>query len=350
MTDGASGYAEEIGERDAAQGARCTAIDPASPLLYLGESDITALGLEPDACRDAIADAFRARSEGRAIMLPAVHIDLAPGHGFRSLCAAWPDAGVACGKWLGVRPVEPHSSTPGVNALITLSDADTGLPVAMISANRLTGLRTAAMSTLAAQTLADPAADTIGFVGCGLQAQFHLEAMRALFPSIRRVLALSRTRRSAQVFADAARAMGLDAQTCDDPQTIVRASRLLVTSVPLGPDAQPVLDPRWLQPGSFVSAIDLARSWTPRHLRTIEVIVTDDHEQQATLPPLSAELGPKGSFDADLAELASGRFRPGSGTGRAMFFFRGSALADLAIALLAWRRACERGIGTHLPR
>jgi ornithine cyclodeaminase/alanine dehydrogenase-like protein (mu-crystallin family) len=323
---------------------------PDDSLLYLGESEIATLGLEPETCRDAVAAAFRARAEGRAIVLPAVHIDFEPGHGFRSLCAAWADAGVACGKWLGVRPVGPQSSTPGVNALITLSDSDTGLPIAVMSANRLTGLRTAAMSALAASELADRAADTIGFVGCGLQAQYHLEAMRELFPSIRRVLALSRTLRSAQAFAETARSMGLDAQACDDPQRVVRASGLLVTSVPLGPDAQPVLDPRWLQPGSFVSAIDLARSWAPQHLRAIEVLVTDDHDQQATLPPLSAELGPKGSFDADLADLASGRFRPGTANGRAMFVFRGSALADLAISLLAWRRACARGIGSRLPR
>lgn len=319
-------------------------------VLYLGEGDIAALGLGPDACRDAVAAAFRARADGRAIVLPAVHIDFGPGHGFRSLCAAWPDAGVACGKWLGVRPVGPQSSIPGVNALITLSDSDSGLPIAMISANRLTGLRTAAMSAVAAMTLADRAADTIGFVGCGLQAHFHLEAMRALCPSIRRVLALSRTQRSAQAFAEAARSMGLDAQACDDPQTLVRASRLLITSVPLGPGAEPVLDPRWLQPGSFVSAIDLARSWMPQDLRSIEVVATDDHDQQATLPPLSTELGPKGTFDADLGELASGRFQRGPAAGRAMFVFRGSALADLAVALLAWRRARERGVGTPLPR
>jgi len=214
----------------------------------------------------------------------------------------------------------------------------------------LTGLRTAAMSALAARTLADSDAETIGFLGCGLQARFHLEAMRLQFPSIRRVLALSRTQRSAQAFAEAARSTGLDAQICNDPETMVRTSSLLVTSIPLGPDARPVLDPRWLQPGSFVSAIDLARSWIPQHLRTIEVLVTDDHDQQAALPPLSAELGPKGSFDADLADLASGRFRPDSTKERAMFVFRGSALADLAVALLAWRRACERAIGQRLPR
>jgi ornithine cyclodeaminase/alanine dehydrogenase-like protein (mu-crystallin family) len=319
-------------------------------MLYLGEGDVAALDLEPGECREAVASAFRAKAEGDAIVIPAVHIDFEPGHGFRSLCAAWPGAGVACGKWLGVRPVGPQSRTPGVNALITLSDADSGLPLAVISANRLTGLRTAAMSALAALALADRAAGTIGFVGCGLQAQFHLEALLAVFPSVTRVLALSRTERSAQAFAEMARSKGLEAQTCNDPQAIVRSSKLLVTSVPLGPDAEPVLDPRWLQPGSFVSAIDLARSWTPQHLRSIEVVTTDDHDQQATLPPLSAELGPKGTFDADLGELASGRFRPRTVSERAMFVFRGSALADLAVALLAWRRACERGIGVRLPR
>lgn len=325
-------------------------LPPDDTVLYLAEADIAALDLAPDACREAVAEAFRAGAAGRTTVLPAAHLDFGPGHGFRSLCAAWPDAGFACDKWLGVRPVGSQSAVPGVNAMVALSHCDSGLPVALVAANRLTGLRTAAMSAVAAQALADPAADTIGFVGCGLQARFHLQAMRALFPSIGRVLAISRTRRSAQALADAARQAGLHAETPDQPRTVVEASRILVTSVPLAPGVAPSLDPRWLRPGSFVSAIDLARSWHAEHLRELDVLVTDDHVQQAALPPLSPTLGPRGTFDADLADLAAGRLPPVSAAARTMFVFRGSALADLAVAILAWRVARERGIGVRLPR
>jgi ornithine cyclodeaminase/alanine dehydrogenase-like protein (mu-crystallin family) len=323
---------------------------PDESLLYLGEDDVAALGLEPEACRQAVAEAFRARAAGRAVVLPAAHLDFAPGHGFRSLCAAWPDEGVACDKWLGVRPVGSQSAAPGVNALIALSHCDSGLPIALIAANRLTGLRTAAMSAVAAQVLAPPDPETIGFFGCGLQAHVHLKAMRAAFPSLRRVIAISRSRRSALALADAARTVGLQAETPDDPRSVVEESRLLVTSVPLSPGVTPVLDPRWLRPGSFVSAIDLARSWHPEHLRLFDVLVTDDHDQQAALPPLSPTLGPRGTFDADLAELAAGRVPRADASARTMFIFRGSALADLAVATLAWRRAGERGVGRKLPR
>ena len=120
--------------------------------------------------------------------------------------------------------------------------------------------------------------------------------------------------------------------------------------MPAAPGLQPFLDPLWIPEGAFVSAVDIARSWQADALCTLDLIATDSHEQQAQSALLAPGLGPIGTLDADLAELAAGT-HPGrtDDRQRAMFIFRGLGLADLALASAIYHEARERGLGTYLP-
>lgn len=60
---------------------------------------------------------------------------------------------------------------------IMLFDSKNGQPVAMIDANAVTWIRTAAVSALATDYLAKPSADTLTLIGTGQQAVSHLAAI-----------------------------------------------------------------------------------------------------------------------------------------------------------------------------
>lgn len=66
------------------------------------------------------------------------------------------------------------SATTGVNATYLLLDPETGRTLAIIEANYLTDLRTAATSAVATDLLARRDAETLGVFGCGRQARAHL--------------------------------------------------------------------------------------------------------------------------------------------------------------------------------
>lgn len=320
-------------------------------IRYLSDEEIKTFHMSQGNLRDAIIRAFAAYGRGQAQVLPAAHIDVTPGRGFRSLCASWEASGYASNKWFGITPVEAGAQRPGIHALLVLNDFQTGQPVALMGANQITGWRTASMSAAVASYFANPDATTLGFVGCGLQASMHLDAFREILPRIESVLACSRSFESAQRFVRGLAARGLIGRALESPEEVVRQSQVLVTSVPLSEGLRPFLDPGWLGPGTFVAAVDLARSWLPSDLHQLEVRITDDHVQQATLPPISPDLGAVGTFSCDLAELTSGQFQGNfSPSQRAMFIFRGSGLADLAIAAEVYRYAQRRGLGLQLPR
>jgi ornithine cyclodeaminase/alanine dehydrogenase len=317
-------------------------------ILYISRADIAALGITPGAARSALARIFRAHAEKRTEVPPKLTVPIAPGHFFQSLCAASAEPPLAATKWVGVAAENAGRGLANVNGLVILSDRATGVPVAILDGNSLTVLRTAAMSALAAQHLARADSRSLGLVGCGAQAHGHLPALRDVLPGIRRVVCFSRTAKSAQRVAAAARALGFEALVTDNADEAL-ACDVIVTSVPAGEGTTAFLDARHLRPGAFVSAVDLGRSWRSDSLRHLDVIATDDQAQAAD-PTNRAKLAIPGPFDADLASLVSGATGRTDPMQRTMFLFPGLALADLAVAAEILAAARAAGRGTFLPR
>ena len=63
-----------------------------------------------------------------------------------------------------------------------------------------------------------------------------------------------------------------------DAEEAIRGADLIVSTVPSGPALKPFLDPAWVAPGAFVSAVDLGRSWLDG-FEAFDRIVTDDRAQ-----------------------------------------------------------------------
>ncbi|MEO3432823.1 hypothetical protein [Inquilinus sp. CAU 1745] len=316
-------------------------------ILYLSEADVGDLEIDPAKSRNAILSAFREHHAGRIASKPKLSLDLGPGHKFQSLCAASAQSGLAVNKWLGVAPLEASVSGRSVQALVTLNDYGSGAPLCIMDGNVLTELRTAAMSAAMAEMIVTSEPRSIGFIGSGYQARSHLTAFLSLFPSLELAMVLSRTQASSERFANWAQdGHGLRTQIPESAEDLVRQSSILVTTVPMSAGLEPFLQPEWVAPGAFVSAVDLARSWCPETLSEIEYLVTDDHVQEQESPTISRLRG----FDADLGDVASEAAENLRQQDRRMFIFRGHATADLAIASEIYRDALRATAGIRIPR
>ncbi|HET6629502.1 MAG TPA: ornithine cyclodeaminase family protein [Woeseiaceae bacterium] len=140
---------------------------------------------------------------------------------------------------------DPHTSTT------LLLDAHSGDPLALVEANHLNGMRTAAADALAVRHLARPDADTLAVIGCGAQALYEIEAISLVHP-LRRVLAAGRSQERTLGFAETLRAR-LDLEVeCSDAEEAVRAAGIVVTATPA---TRPVLRAGWVRPGTHVSAM-----------------------------------------------------------------------------------------------
>jgi len=317
-------------------------------LHYLSAHDVRALAISPAAARQAIIDAFRDHHQGRNLSLPKYPLTLGPGHGFQAMLAASCAQDMAAVKWVAMAPVAAGSAQAGINGIICLNDYASGAPIALMDGNEITLIRTAAMSAAAATFLAPKRARTLGMVGCGRQAHAHLAAFCDLLPQLDALTAYSRSRTSAQLLVDAARARGLTASVAATPDAVVATSDVLISMVPAAPGLTPFLDARQLKHDAFVSAIDIGRSWLPESLSAFDLRATDSLQQsQAPYDVHDAPVA-SASFQTDLIALCTGT--PITEPGRKLFCFRGFAIADLALATLVLRQAKTQGKGIELQR
>lgn len=83
-------------------------------------------------------------------------------------------------KYVNGHPSNPTRGLQTVTAFGVLADVDSGYPVFVSEMTLLTGLRTAAMSALAARVLARPDARVMAMIGAGSQAEFQALGFRAI--------------------------------------------------------------------------------------------------------------------------------------------------------------------------
>lgn len=245
-------------------------------------------------------------------------------------------------KSLVLNPENPKKGLGTIHSLVTLLDSHTGIPLAVMDGNWVTAIRTAGLSAVAARRLARPDASVAAFIGCGVQAHSHLRMFAGLFP-LKEVRVYGRGTNSRDAFCRASQAMGLRTVICQTAQEAVTEASLVVTSVMISPGLQPFLDARWLSPGVFVTMVDLAASWIPDTLKTLDQVIIDDLQQEASM---EKPLVDPAWVHGDLCGLVNGSVAARtSGQQKIAFAFRGLAMGDLALAGLAYQRASALSAG-----
>ncbi len=316
---------------------------PGQEILYLSNADIEACGVSLAEVDAAVEAMFAAKAAGSALMKPKIALHVTNRPLFLASAGVMEEPPYAGVKWVGVAG-NAERGLPHIAGLIVLSDALTGMPVAILDARWITAVRTAAITAVAARRLARPDSASIGFVACGVQARAHLAALRPHFP-IARVRAYSRRLATARAFAEEARAQGLEAEAVAEPRAALEGMDLVVTSTPAVPRTPPFLDAAWLSPGSFTGLVDMGLSWISGTLPALDRVVTDDIAQAG-----SERLAYAKPFDGDVADLVTGALAGReSPEERTALLFAGVGLADVAVAAAVYDRATAEGIGRLLP-
>jgi ornithine cyclodeaminase/alanine dehydrogenase-like protein (mu-crystallin family) len=318
-------------------------------ILYLTRSDVIKAGVPVIEMIDEVERCFREWDEGALVGHPKV-VSLTPAQSyFYSLNAYSPRLGLNLShNSMGIQADLP--APPGQHHLTgmeVLSDYQTARPLALIDSFWMSTWISAAVSGLVARRYARPDAAILGLIATGTQARVHLPALKAVLPGLTRATAYNRSRAGAESFAVEARAMGWTVDVVDRPRAAAEAD-VIVTSIPFANTSLPIVDPAWVKPGAFVSAVDLGRSWLPGADK-FERLLTDDHDQAKHEIDIGRFkiLGP---FEVDLKDLATGRAKPrGNARERVILCHSGHAVGVLGLAALVYRYAMKNGVGTWLP-
>lgn len=94
---------------------------------------------------------------------------------------------IAGQKYYGSNSHNSSKGLPRSILMVTLSDVDTGAPVAVMSANLLSAMRTGAMPAMAATFLANPDAEVLSLIGPGVINKCALICYMKVLPNIKKI-------------------------------------------------------------------------------------------------------------------------------------------------------------------
>lgn len=256
-------------------------------------------------------------------------------------------------KWVSVFPTNSKKGIKNVSGAVLLSEIRTGKLLCLCSATVLTALRTAAVGAVAAKYLAPRKVDTIGFIGGGEEAKFHLIQIKKMFPQIRYCKIASRTSVSEKRFVEEMSACypQITFLKCGSNfQNAVKGADIVVTATS---SQEQLLQTDWIEPGMLyihVGGVEDEYGVVKR----ADKIVCDDWEAVKHRAQTISRMYQEGYLEdkdiyANLCEIIQGE-RPGREDDKEFIYFDSVGLAtiDIYLAYQIYQAAQKENIGKYV--
>lgn len=305
------------------------------------------------ACIDVMAEALKLLAQGGAQNPLRTMMWLPDRHGLLVAMPSSMDAAMGI-KIISVMPGNHGTEFDSHMGVVLLFETQHGRPLALIDASEITAIRTAAVSGVATRLLARENASDLAILGTGVQADSHLEAVRAV-REIKRVRVWSRHAENRERFARHARDhYGIHVEPMETAEAAVIGAEIICTTTA---SSEPVLKSRWLSPGTHLNVVGAstpnAREVDSETMRMARLFV--DRRESALneagdflIPKREGVIGDDHIL-AEVGEVLIGK-HPGRTSPDEVTLFKslGLAVEDLASAQYIYEQAVKQGIGTAI--
>lgn len=302
---------------------------------------------------EAMRDAFGQLSAGQAVIPQRTPVESKKGVTLfmPAYLAGTDDLALKVASIYGENPAR---GLPLIMALVTVLDAETGAPVAVMDGTYLTAMRTGAASGLATELLARPDADVVALFGAGGQAQAQLEAVCTVRP-VREVRVYTRTPAHAGAFS--ARVAGQGpvppaVSVAPSPQAALRGASIIIAATT---SSTPVFDGADVAPGAHVNGVgsftaemqEIDATLVRRAKVVVDQLAAAWKEAGDLIIPIKQGLITPAHVHGELGEIVNGD-KPGRESDEEITFFKsvGVAVQDAAVAGRIYRAALAKNIGT----
>ena len=315
--------------------------------LHINEVEVRAVLTMPQAL-DAVEEISRKQSTGEVVVHPRRRFELPGGGFFHYMAAADYSAGfVAMKQYTYVRGK--------LQFLVPLYEMATGGLLAQIEADYMGQLRTGAASGVATKYLARKDSRIAAIIGTGGQARTQLEAV-AVVRKLKSARAYGRDSAKREKFcAEMSKRIGIPVHPCSSSAEAVRGADIISTATTA---SQPVVRGADLSPGVHINAIGAnhahKRELDDEAVASADVIVVDSVEQsrQEAGDLIIAFHGDEICWTGvkKLSEIVAGK-ASGRTSDSEVTLFKSNGIAswDLAVAMLVYTKAKEKGFGRELP-
>ncbi len=279
---------------------------------------------------------------------------------------------VAGVKWHGPNRRCEGAATDS-HFMMILNDCKTGIPQACMPVGLTTLYRTAAMSILAAEQLANPDAKTIGIIGPGKINTLVAEGLLAKFPGVSRITVKGRGSDSARNFIRVMESLNrnIEIEVVSSFEDAVKTADIVSINTGFefaGIADMPIIRDAWIKPGAVFLCSAFVK-FSDRLILDRAVNVCDLYAMYASYEkelgtPVYKHLSNLGNRYADLIrdgklhreavldmkDIVTGKVAARKSKEDIVLFSSGGfATQDLAICEKLYRKAVKEGVGTELP-
>lgn len=179
---------------------------------------------------------------------------------------------VAGQKWYGSNIINPQRGLPRSILMVMLNDVDTCEPIALMSANLISSVRTGCVPGVATRHLARKGAEVCSCIGAGPVSKACFEAIVLEAKDLKEIVVCDLFLEKAEAFAnEMAEKYGLKATATICMEDAIRAGDIISVAAS---SVKPIhLQNEWLKPGSLI--IYTGRCWVDEPYYTSAKIVWD---------------------------------------------------------------------------
>lgn len=211
-----------------------------------------------------VENVYRAKSNGETDVWPTVFHDFETGVADLDIKSGYlKNMNLFGHKTVSFFCHNAEKGLPTLNGVIVIYDASTGVPLGVMDASYITGIRTGAAGAIGAKYLARKDSKNLMILGAGNQAIFQIAAMLTLFENldtVRIVDPLSfenanqfvqnvKSRLKEEVNVDAC---NVHFEAVEDLENATKASDIIIT---VTPSRKPIIQLDWIKPGTHFSCI-----------------------------------------------------------------------------------------------
>lgn len=329
-------------------------------IRYLSRGDLIALGGDKShAYMEAITEGLRMHALGQYVQPLKPYLRWSGADHIADRIIAMPaylggEDPIAGIKWVGSRQHNPgRFNLPRASATLILNDTDTNYPTAILEGSLISGMRTAAITAVAARYLAVSALHNLSCIGAGPIAAMQISTLVEQFPCIQSIHLFDIDTNNAQGLSQQLQQHFPDIriQIHASAEQAIRQGDLVVTCTVA--DA-PYIHYDWLKPGCFLANVSIMDVHKEVYIKADKVVV-DDWEQCNREKKIINQLVLEGNFSreqlyAELGELVTDQL-PGRENDEEIILLNpmGMAVDDLVCARHFLRLAEANNVGTLLP-
>ncbi|MCR2820080.1 ornithine cyclodeaminase family protein [Lederbergia panacisoli] len=304
--------------------------------------------LSVKSCMNVMERALTDLANGQALQVLRTVLPLEGENVLGQMPSYLKNDGVIGTKVITVYPDNNQIGFPSHQGVVLLFNAINGKLQAIVDGNEITAIRTAAVSSIATDLLANKNSHTLSILGTGEQARSHLEAMLLVRP-IKYVRVWSRHRKNGLAFKEEMEAkLNISVDVSDSAEEAVHQADIICTVTAA---REPILKGEWVKEGAHINAVGACKA-NDRELATDLVKKSEfyvDRVESATkesgdfLIPLQEGVINESHIKGEIGELLIGKI-PGRKSEKSITIFNslGLAIEDIAAANFIYKEMSKK--------